>query len=130
MFVFHCILYGTYTIAADYSLVSILLFNYLPMIKKIVLSLIAILGISFAAMAQKQVTGTVVDQSGAPVPGASVMVQGTNIGAVTDLDGHFTIKATDKDVLAFSFFGMKDEVVAVGSQSVINVTLAEDALKG
>ena len=100
------------------------------MIKKIVLSLIAILGISFAAMAQKQVTGTVVDQSGAPVPGASVMVQGTNIGAVTDLDGHFTIKATDKDVLAFSFFGMKDEVVAVGSQSVINVTLAEDALMG
>lgn len=99
------------------------------MIKKIVLSLIAILGISFAAMAQKQVTGTVVDQSGAPVPGASVMVQGTNVGAVTDLDGHFTIKATDKDVLAFSFFGMKDVSVAVGSQSVINVTLAEDALK-
>ena len=62
------------------------------MVRKIVLSIIAVLAVSFAAIAQNvQVSGTVADESGAPVIGAAVVVDGTSIGTVTGVDGSFKL---------------------------------------
>lgn len=99
------------------------------MFKKIVLSIVAFLGIGLAAFAQNQISGTVVDASGAPMAGVAVFVEGTNTGAVTDLDGHYAIKAEAQDVLSFTFFGMKEQKETVGARTVINVTLSEDTLQ-
>ncbi|MDO4758269.1 MAG: TonB-dependent receptor [Rikenellaceae bacterium] len=81
-----------------------------------------------AAMAQEfAVKGTVTDQSGQPIVGASVVVKSTVKGTTTDLDGSYQLMATSKDVLVFSFLGYIDQEVTVNGKTQINVTLAEDA---
>lgn len=79
--------------------------------------------------AQKSVTGTVKDKAGEPMIGVSVIVDGTTIGAVTDLDGNFKINgAPEKGTLKFSYVGYKDQKVAISSKSSFNITLEEDAM--
>ena len=73
-------------------------------------------------MAQKTITGTVSDADG-PLPGAAVVVQGTDAGVTTDFDGNYSIEANEGDVLEFTFIGMTTGVATVGSDSVINITL-------
>ena len=79
--------------------------------------------------AQTVIKGTVTDNTGEPVIGASVLEQGTGSnGGVTDIDGNFTItlKGNSKK-LKISYVGMKPQVVNVSGKSVINVKLEDDA---
>ncbi|SHN11448.1 TonB-linked outer membrane protein, SusC/RagA family [Cyclobacterium lianum] len=73
------------------------------------------------------VTGTIVDQNGEPLPGVSVLVQGTTTGTVTDLEGNYSIEVPEGGALVFSFIGFKSQVIQVADQSQINVTMEEDA---
>lgn len=77
---------------------------------------------------QSRVTGKVVSGSDQmPVPGVTVMLKGTSNSAVTDMDGNFTIEASAPDaVLVFSSIGFKNQEVAVGGKTTINITLQED----
>jgi TonB-linked SusC/RagA family outer membrane protein len=77
------------------------------------------------------VTGKVTDQSnGEPLPGVSIIVKGTSIGTITDLDGNYTIQSNnDTDVLVFSFLGFLSQEISINGRSVINVLLEED-IKG
>ncbi len=87
---------------------------------------LAMLFLSFSLMAQtKQVSGTVVDNVGA-VAGASVIEKGTQNGAVTDLDGKWTLNVRQGATIVVSSIGYKDAEIVVGSQNVYNVTLQED----
>ena len=82
---------------------------------------------STAAMAQGKVSGTVVDQTGEPVIGASVVVKGTTGGTVTDIDGKFTVQNVPQNAtLVFSYVGYRTQNVSVSGKSQINVTLEED----
>ena len=72
--------------------------------------------------------GLVVDSKGEPVVGAGVLVKGTTTGTVTGIDGSFSLKAADNATLLFSSIGYKDVEEPVKGRSVINVTMAEDAL--
>lgn len=72
------------------------------------------------------VTGKVVDANSIPLPGVSVLVEGTTQGTVTDLDGNYAITAPDGGALVFSFIGFRNQRVLIGTQSVINVTMVED----
>jgi len=73
------------------------------------------------------VTGTVSDNSG-PVPGVNIIVQGTTTGAQTDFDGNYSLDVgSDDAILVYSFIGYATQTIPVNGQSVINVTLAEDA---
>ena len=72
------------------------------------------------------VNGTVVSNDG-PLPGATVQVQGTDIGTSTDFDGNYTIEASSGDVLVFSFVGFASQIITVGNQDQINVSLALDS---
>ena len=72
--------------------------------------------------------GLVVDSKGEPVVGAGVMIQGTTTGAVTGVDGRFTLNAGSDAVLEVSSIGYKNRVVAVAGRSQVNVTLEEDLL--
>ncbi|MDC6352730.1 TonB-dependent receptor [Zeaxanthinibacter sp. PT1] len=76
---------------------------------------------------QQTITGTVVDGDGIPLGGANVLVKGTTTGTQTDFDGNFSIEADSDAVLVFSFVGFTPQEIPVNGQSVINVTMVEDA---
>ncbi len=81
---------------------------------------------SLLAMTQEiRVTGKVTSsEDGLGIPGASVTIKGTTIGTVTDLDGNYAINVPSvNSILVFSFIGMKQAEVAVGSLRVIDITL-------
>ncbi|WP_242203518.1 SusC/RagA family TonB-linked outer membrane protein [Aestuariivivens insulae] len=89
--------------------------------------LMVILFLSVSAYGQsKAVSGTVTDQNGQPLPGAQILVKGTQRGATTDFDGKYTIDVQNRETLVFSFIGFKTVELAVGSKSVLNVQLEED----
>jgi len=94
------------------------------------LSLAGLLLSSVVAMAQIQVSGTVYDSSNLGIPGAGVLVKGTTTGAITDIDGNYTVTVPDASTtLVFSCLGYTDQEIVVGSQSVINVVLKDDSQK-
>ena len=82
---------------------------------------------STAAMAQGKVSGKVVDATGEPVIGASVIVKGTSNGTVTDLDGKFEMpNVPSGSRLEISYVGYRTQNIAVDGKSQLSVTLEED----
>ncbi|WP_100616307.1 SusC/RagA family TonB-linked outer membrane protein [Confluentibacter citreus] len=75
---------------------------------------------------EKTVSGTIIDGSGLPIPGATVLVKGTSTGTASDFDGNYSIRATQGATLVFSFVGYVTQEVTVGASNSINVTLSED----
>ena len=75
----------------------------------------------------RTLTGTVVDNFGDPVIGANVIVKGTTIGNITDVNGTFTVEnVPDNAVLQISYIGFKTLEVPVKGQTTFNITLQED----
>lgn len=85
---------------------------------------------ALSGWAQQAITvkGTVKDAENNPVIGATVVVKGTTIGTTTDIDGNYTINVSQGQVLEFSYVGMQGSSVTIGSQNVINITMAEGEL--
>jgi len=77
-------------------------------------------------VANIQVTGTVLDESGAPLPGVNILEKGTNNGTVSDGDGHYKINVDDAGVLVFTFIGYATIEQPVSGQTVINVSMNAD----
>uniref|UniRef100_UPI0032178AD9 TonB-dependent receptor n=1 Tax=uncultured Draconibacterium sp. TaxID=1573823 RepID=UPI0032178AD9 len=78
---------------------------------------------------QKSVSGKVTDEKGEPLPGVSVIIEGTINGTVTDFDGNFRLTNLNQDVvLVFSFVGMITEKVKVGDQTELSITMQADAI--
>ncbi|MCK0145730.1 TonB-dependent receptor [Arenibacter sp. F26102] len=65
-----------------------------------------------------QVTGSVLDEEGTPLPGASIVIKGTTTGATTDFDGNFTIEASMGDILVVSYIGFETLQVTVNSTNM------------
>ncbi len=81
------------------------------------------------AQASYSISGKVTDLAGEPLPGASVVVKGTNTGATTDVDGVYSLSLTNRDVtLTCSFVGMKSVEVKVNGRTEINFLLEDDAI--
>jgi TonB-linked SusC/RagA family outer membrane protein len=94
-------------------------------------NLLKFLTLSFMIMfqwsfAQKSVSGTVSDSAGVPLPGATVVVDGTSNGVTTDFDGVYSISANEGDVLSISYVGFTTQKVTVGASATLNVTLVAD----
>ena len=79
------------------------------------------------AVAQSIVKGTVKDEAGEPIIGASVQVEGTKTGSVTDFNGNFSVQAASNATLMITYIGYAPERVKVEGRNNINVTLREDA---
>ena len=94
------------------------------MIKNSLLSIFMTLAFSFLSNAQ-QVTGSVSDDNGIPLPGASIVIQGSSSGTTTDFDGNFSIETSQGSTLVISYVGYESQQVVVGS-SPINVQLTSD----
>ncbi|GAA5042720.1 SusC/RagA family TonB-linked outer membrane protein [Marivirga lumbricoides] len=81
--------------------------------------------------AQIKVSGTVTDAvENTPIPGVNILVNGTDSGTTTGLNGEYTIEAPSEDaVLVFSFIGYKTQQVKVANQSTLNVALQQDVMQ-
>ena len=93
-------------------------------LKKLFLSFI-LLSVCTIVCAQTEINGRVIDASGDPVIGATVMEKGTPNGTITDFDGYFTIKVKAGTLLTISYIGY--ETVDVAAQPGMNVTIKDDA---
>ncbi|WP_225901850.1 SusC/RagA family TonB-linked outer membrane protein [Zobellia barbeyronii] len=96
-------------------------------LKHAVIACLVMIG-QFAYSQTSTISGVVSDDSGTPLPGATIIVAGTTNGTTTDFDGNYAlsnVNSTDK--LVFSYIGMTTQTIAVGSQTSINVSLQEDA---
>lgn len=92
-------------------------------------SILCILLISMGsqALAQSlQLSGTVQDAAGQPLPGATVLEKGTSNGAVTDIDGNYSLKVKEEATIVVSFLGYKTQEIAVNGRSSITVTMQDD----
>ncbi|WP_420602268.1 TonB-dependent receptor [Flagellimonas sp.] len=76
---------------------------------------------------QQDIQGNITDADGGPLPGVNIVVQGTTTGTQSDFDGNYAIKASQGDVLVFTYLGMQTQTVTVGSNTTINVVMQEDA---
>ena len=74
--------------------------------------------------AQKSVTGTVTDDEGIPLPGATIVIVETNQGVTTDFDGNYTVTAEEGQTLQFSFVGYNTEELLIGESSSIDVSMS------
>lgn len=77
----------------------------------------------FPVQNDNQITGRVTDEAGEPLPGATISIEGTSVGTVTDLEGNYSINAPVGATLIFSFIGFDPVRVIVGNQSQIDIIL-------
>ncbi len=84
-----------------------------------------LLGTAF--LSAQTASGQLLDEKGDPLIGANIMVQGTDIGTITDLDGRFTIQANPGDDLVVSYIGYKEQVVTVEQGRMINLNMSLDS---
>ncbi len=81
---------------------------------------------SLISFSQAPVSGLVSDENGVPLPGANVIIEGTNTGVSTDFDGNFEISASQGQVLAISYIGYTTQFITVAGQTNINISLQLD----
>jgi TonB-dependent SusC/RagA subfamily outer membrane receptor len=93
--------------------------------KSLLRLIMVVLLMTQVAFAQKTVTGVVSDDQGMPLPGATVLEQGTSNGVSTDFDGNYSIEIAEGSVLEFSFVGYETSAITVGADDQINVSLAQ-----
>ncbi len=99
--------------------------------KKLLLAFAGMLLSVSMAFAQRAVSGTVTDDAGEPLIGASVLAKGTTVGTVTDFDGHFTLNVPDGvNVLEISYTGYDSKEVELGDATDISVILSEGVQLG
>ena len=103
--------------------------NFTQPLARGLVGLLFVAGFAFAAQAQERtVSGTVTsEESNEGLPGVNVIVKGTTVGTVTDIDGNYRLQVpVDAETLQFSFIGFTTQEVAIGGQSTISPSLSSD----
>ena len=83
--------------------------------------------ISSFSFLNAQVSGTLIGEDGDPLIGVNVLVKGTDLGTITDIDGNYSINAKDGDVLIYSYVGFQDQEVVVGSGNSYSITMSSNS---
>jgi len=76
---------------------------------------------------QSPIRGVIVDNTGEPIIGANIVVKGTTNGVISDINGEFSITASQGSVLVFSYIGYLPQEVTIGTQTQLSITLLEDS---
>ncbi|MDR7130767.1 TonB-linked SusC/RagA family outer membrane protein [Algoriphagus sp. 4150] len=88
--------------------------------------LFLLLSVTYSWAQESQVRGTVYDETGQPLPGATILLKGSTVGTTSDLDGKYSISSPANGTLVISFIGYSPIEIAVGNQSVIDINLVPD----
>lgn len=99
----------------------------MKILKAIACLLFMLIGVIHAAAQEYSLRGTVEDSGGEPLIGASVIVKGTKVGAMTDIDGRFVVKVKDGQVITVTYVGYVGKEVAITGQNDIKVVLEENS---
>ena len=81
----------------------------------------------FSGMDRELIKGTVKDETGSPLPGAAVLVKGTNTGTITDLEGNFSVDVKSDAILVISYLGYTPKEVSVAGQSFLTIQLEPES---
>lgn len=93
-----------------------------------ILTLFMAFAVQLTFAQEKTITGTVSDaESGMPLAGVNILLEGTSTGTQTDFDGNYSLSASTGQTLVFSYIGYADKSVAVGEDTTINMTLSAEA---
>ncbi|MDX9881779.1 MAG: TonB-dependent receptor [Prolixibacteraceae bacterium] len=92
------------------------------------ISNVSVLGEGENLQQRKNLSGSVTDTSGQPLPGVSVVVKGTTTGTITDFDGKYRLSVPGGSTLVFSFVGMKTQEIIVSGKDQINVVMVEESI--
>ena len=91
--------------------------------------LVALLGcfaLQLSWAQQKSISGTVFDETGAPLPGATIIVEGSSRGVATDFDGNFSIEVSEGETLLITYVGYADQRITIGTADNYSITLTAD----
>lgn len=99
-------------------------------LRRFYLTITMLLGMLTFAWTQSTVSGKVSSNAGEPLIGVNIVEKGTTNGAVTDIDGHFSIRVQTGAILQVSMIGFESKEMAVGNQTQLNITLEEGATLG
>ena len=86
-------------------------------------TIILLLGFTLQMIGQRTIKGKISSNDGEPLIGASVVVKGTDKGAISDLDGNYQVNAKDGDILVFSYIGFNTKEIEINGQTELNVIL-------
>ncbi len=104
-----------------------LLSNPTIMNRKFTLLFLSLMLLGMTAWAQKSVSGKVISEQNEPLIGVNILVQGTTVGTISDIDGNYSLQVPSDDaILVYSSIGFVTQTIRVGNQTTINLTLAED----
>ena len=78
-------------------------------------------------IAQQEVSGTVTDESGLPIPGVNILVENTDRGTVTDFDGNYALEVSEGEILVFSYLGYQTQKIAYKGQETLNISLKTES---
>ncbi len=92
-----------------------------------ILTLFLALFVQLSFAQEKTISGTVIDETELPLPGATVLIKGTSLGTSTDFDGKYSIKAKPGSIIVFSFVGYTTQEIIVGESNTVNVFLEPDS---
>ena len=93
------------------------------------LSFFLILFVSLVNAQERTISGTVTDKAGVPLPGVSIVVSGSITGAITNVDGVYSLNVpADATQLMFSFVGMTTQLIEIGDQTIIDAVMEKDAI--
>ncbi|RNC66396.1 TonB-dependent receptor [Proteiniphilum sp. X52] len=93
------------------------------------ITVLLILLIPTLVLAQKKVSGIVLDERGETLPGVNIIIKGTSRGTITDYDGAFSIAANSDEVVEASFMGFESREILVGNQTKIEIVLREASVQ-
>ncbi|MFK7947921.1 MAG: SusC/RagA family TonB-linked outer membrane protein [Saprospiraceae bacterium] len=94
---------------------------------RLILMMLLLANVSLFAQNSYSLTGIVSDMDDSPLIGASVMVENSTIGVVTDIDGRYNIDVKNGDVVNFSYIGYATQKITITDQKTLNIRLQEDA---
>jgi len=89
-----------------------------------ILTLILVFVVHLTIAQEKTISGAVTDDSGLPLPGVNIIIQGTTTGTQSDFDGNYIIEASEGQTLVYSYVGFETQEITVGASSTIDVTMA------
>ena len=85
-----------------------------------------LIGTIHLAAQEKIISGIISDSDAVPLPGVNVIIKNSNIGAVSDFDGNYSISGKTGDVLIFSFVGFENQEVIINDQQNIDISMVAD----
>ena len=88
----------------------------------LILILLAFSSLLFAQ--QRTISGTVLDENNESMIGVNIIISGTTTGTITDVDGNYTLTASADDQLVFSYVGYQEQIIPVGDQVRIDISMA------